>query len=29
MIYKGQQIADIPTWLGAYEKALADRTRNE
>ena len=22
-IYKGQQIADIPTWLGAYEKAMA------
>ena len=23
LIYKGQQIADIPTWLGAYEKAMA------
>lgn len=24
LIYKGQQIADIPTWVGAYEKAMAD-----
>ncbi|MFO0467346.1 MAG: hypothetical protein ACK5ZS_00135 [bacterium] len=24
MIYKGQQVADIPTWIGAYEKAMAE-----
>lgn len=24
LIQKGQMIADIPTWLGAYEKALAE-----
>lgn len=24
MIAKAQQVADIPTWLGAYEKAMAD-----
>lgn len=24
LIYKGQQIADIPTWIGAYEKARAE-----
>lgn len=29
LIYKGQQIADIPTWLGAYEKAMADATNDE
>ncbi len=29
VIYKGQQIADIPTWLGAYEKAMADEANDE
>lgn len=29
LIYKGQQIADIPTWIGAYEKAMSDKTNNE
>lgn len=24
LIYKGQQIADVPTWMGAYEKARAE-----
>lgn len=29
LIGKGQQIADIPTWLGAYEKAMADTANDE
>lgn len=29
LIAKGQQIADIPTWLGAYEKAMADTENDE
>ena len=24
MIYKGQQIADVPTWLGQYEKSMSE-----
>jgi hypothetical protein len=29
LIYKGQQVADIPTWLGAYEKAMSDTANDE
>jgi hypothetical protein len=29
LITMGQKIADIPTWLGAYEKALAETTTDE
>ena len=29
LIQKAQQVADIPTWLGAYEKAMADPANNE
>jgi hypothetical protein len=29
LIYKGQQVADIPTWLGAYENAMSDTTNDE
>jgi hypothetical protein len=29
LIQKAQQLADIPTWLGAYEKAMADGKNTE
>ena len=29
LIYKGQQLVDTPTWLGAYEQAMADPANNE
>ena len=29
LIQKAQQVADIPTWIGAYEKAMADPANDE
>jgi hypothetical protein len=29
LIYKAQQVADVPTWLGAYEKAMGENPADE
>ncbi len=29
LIHKGQQVADIPTWIGAYEKAMSEGNAEE